>query len=137
MKQDTSLDATSVGPFKSWLMDWLSREIGIDRERIDPGESFLSYGLDSVQAMTMVGDIEAKLSCRLPPTLAWDYPNIDVLTEHLADRIGTEAGMAAMAPRNGAVSDDSRAEVEGVLANIGAISDQDVDSLLARYLGTP
>ena len=77
MQQNVTLDANSVDSFKSWLIDWMVRELGIDRSNIDPSQAFLSYGMDSVQAMTMVGDIEAKLGLRLPPTLAWDYPDIE------------------------------------------------------------
>ena len=39
----------------------MARELRLDRSCIDPGQSFLSYGMDSVQAMTMVGDIETML----------------------------------------------------------------------------
>ena len=74
MEQNSSRRATSIGLFKTWLIDWLARELGIEREKIDASQSFLGYGMDSVQAMTMVGDLEANLEVRLPPTLAWDFP---------------------------------------------------------------
>jgi acyl carrier protein len=75
---------TMLGPLKSWLIAWLAAEQGVEAETINSGRSFLNYGLDSVQAMTLVGDLEAKLGRRLAPTLAWDYPTIDALAEHLA-----------------------------------------------------
>ena len=87
MKHELLTRLNVGGLFKSWLTDWLAREMGIDREKIDPRQSFLSYGMDSVQAMTMVGDLEAKLEVRLPPTLAWDFPDIDALSSHLAERM--------------------------------------------------
>src|SRR5262249_32987177 len=64
----------STESLKAWLIAWLASEQGVEREAIDPSQAFLSYGLDSVQAMSMIGDLEAALSRRLPPTLAWDYP---------------------------------------------------------------
>lgn len=75
----------SVASLASWLVDWLARELRIDRAAVDPGQSFLSYGMDSVQSMSMVGDLEALLHLRLSPTLAWDYPDINALAAHLGD----------------------------------------------------
>ena len=51
---------------------------------IDPREPFTYYGLDSVQAVGLTGDLEIWLGRRLSPTLAWDYPNIESLARHLA-----------------------------------------------------
>ena len=87
MEQNSSHRAKSIGLFQTWLIDWLARELGIEREKINASQSFLGYGMDSVQAMTMVGDLEASLEVRLPPTLAWDFPDIDALSAHLADRM--------------------------------------------------
>lgn len=83
MNQDGLNPAASVESLRSWLIAWLAGEQGVEHAAIDPSQSFLSYGLDSVQAMSLVGDLEAKLGRRLPPTLAWDYPTIDALAEHL------------------------------------------------------
>jgi acyl carrier protein len=82
--ENTAPDATTVEAYRAWIHDWMAREMGIDRSLIDPDQTFLSYGMDSVQAMTMVGDLEAKTGKRLPPTLAWDYPDINALAAHLA-----------------------------------------------------
>ena len=102
--------------FKAWLIDWLAQELGIDREKIDPRQSFLSYGMDSVQAMTMVGDLEAKLEVRLPPTLAWDYPDIDALSAHLADRFATLNSSAHQTslPEALAATSPPTVEIEGM-----------------------
>jgi acyl carrier protein len=89
MKQDISPNTITRESFTEWLRDWVAREFGVDRASIDTGKSFLSYGLDSVQAMTMVGDIEAMLGLELAPTLAWDYADIDALSTYLAERMVT------------------------------------------------
>jgi acyl carrier protein len=120
-------DATSVGLIKAWLIDWLAQELGFDREKIDPRESFLSYGMDSVQAMTMVGDLEANLEVRLPPTLAWDYPDIDTLSAHLADCV---APSSAPTPQPESALAASQAKIESVLAEL---DDRNVDGLHNQY----
>lgn len=95
------IKTASVDTLTSWLIDWMAREFKMDPESIDPSQAFLSYGMDSVQAMTMVGDLESDLNQRLPPTLVWDYPIISELAGHLAERLGvsspparTESGSA-------------------------------------------
>ena len=36
MQQNVTLDSNSVDSFKSWLIDWMVRELGIDRSSVDP-----------------------------------------------------------------------------------------------------
>jgi acyl carrier protein len=129
MELEISSDATSVESLKSWLIDWMARELGLDRSSIDTSEAFLSYGLDSVQAMTMVGDIEAMLGLRLPPTLAWDYPDIDALSDHLASRM---TDSSSPAPQQGPSLSASAAQGEGLLAKLDQLGDRDMDNLLDR-----
>ena len=43
-----------------------------------------TYGLDSLQMVSLVGDLELWLGRALAPTLAWDYPTIDALSRRLA-----------------------------------------------------
>ena len=64
--------------------------------------------MDSVQSMTMVGDIEAKLGVRLSPTLAWDYPDINALSAHFAGRSGDSSprGRARAAPASAPLAPD-------------------------------
>jgi acyl carrier protein len=129
MNSHPSTQATAVDSLKSWLICWLAAELGVDPEAIEPSQSFLSYGIDSVQAMSLVGDLEVKLHRRLPPTLSWDYPDINTLAHHLAGLVPEEvAGIQS--------SMGTRAEVENLLAKIDKISDEDVEVLLAQYRAT-
>jgi acyl carrier protein len=104
MVLESSPAVMSVDSLKSWLIEWLSRELTLDRSTIDASEAFLKYGMDSVQAMTMVGDIEAMLGLRLPPTLAWDYPDINALSQHLASCLPGSAAPVSGGEATSAVS---------------------------------
>jgi acyl carrier protein len=135
MKQNSSHDADSVALFKSWLTEWMVQDMGIDREKIDSRQSFLSYGMDSVQAMTMVGDLEAKLEVRLPPTLAWDFPDIDALSNHLADRMISIASPAPAAARQPEISSiASPAKIDGLPAEHVPLGDRDIDDMVQPYV---
>jgi acyl carrier protein len=95
---------------------------------IDVSKSFLSYGLNSLQAMLMAGDLENALGLPLPPTLAWDYPCVADLTDHLA---GLTAGASsAVSP-----SDDAPIhEAATPQVAVADLSDDQVDELLRQYM---
>lgn len=61
----------------------MARELGKDPSEIDTSRSFLSFGLDSVVAFTLTGELAEWLDRELPATLAWDHPSIDALIEFL------------------------------------------------------
>jgi acyl carrier protein len=136
MEQNSLRDATSVDLFKSWLVGWLAQELLIDREKIDTHQSFLSYGLDSVQAMTMVGDLEANLEVRLPPTLAWDYPDIDALSAHLFDRMTTMSARSPEARQPKISTAVPEGPIQGLAAKLDTLSDRDVDEVVHPFADT-
>lgn len=43
---------------------------------IDPDEPFTVYGLDSVQAVKLAGDLSEWLGREVPATLVWDHPSV-------------------------------------------------------------
>ncbi len=57
----------------------------MDASAIDPRQPFTYYGLGSVQAVSLTGDLEVFLNRKLSPTLAWDYPTIESLANFLAN----------------------------------------------------
>ncbi len=67
-----------------WLIARIAERTGLAPSAIDPREPFIIYGLDSAQAVSLAGDLSTWLGRDLPPTLAWDYPTIESLAEHLA-----------------------------------------------------
>ncbi|MBV9788389.1 MAG: AMP-binding protein, partial [Chloroflexi bacterium] len=70
-----------------WIADWLARQIGIAADRIDRRAPLSSYDLDSMSAMTLVGELEQWLGRQLSPTLVWSYPSIEALAAYLAGEI--------------------------------------------------
>jgi len=68
---------------ENWLIDHLSETLGVQRAEIDIKKPFVSYGLDSAQAIGLVGDLEDYIGKPLSPTLIWDYPNIESLARYL------------------------------------------------------
>jgi amino acid adenylation domain-containing protein len=67
----------------SWLQARLYEVAGIEPEEIDPKAPFDRYGLGSIEALSLVGQLEEWLGCTLPSTLLWDYPNFEALSEYI------------------------------------------------------
>jgi 3-oxoacyl-(acyl-carrier-protein) synthase/acyl carrier protein len=70
---------------QSWLVTRIAAMLELDPATIDPRQPFTYYGLGSVQAVSLTGDLEVFLDRTLSPTLAWDYPTIELLANYLAD----------------------------------------------------
>nr|WP_274543561.1 MULTISPECIES: acyl carrier protein [unclassified Streptomyces] len=53
-------------------------------ETIDPGVPLSDYGLDSVYAFVLCGDLEDHLGFPVDPTVVWDHRSVEDLSAHLA-----------------------------------------------------
>lgn len=88
-----AVPATSAHPGAAQITDWLigelSRDLELPAAEIDPSQPFAFYGLDSVHAIRLTTALETWLGRELSPTLAYEYPTIGILSEHLA-RSGSE-----------------------------------------------
>ncbi len=69
---------------EQWLVHHLAELLGANPQEIDIRQPFISFGLDSAQAVGLAGDLEEWLGRELSPTLIWDYPTIEALARHLA-----------------------------------------------------
>lgn len=67
-----------------WLLERLADILKIDPTQIDVREPFTHYGLGSLEAVTLSGDLEDWLGREVPPTIAYDYPTVEALAKHLA-----------------------------------------------------
>ncbi len=74
----------STQAIQSFLLTRIAAMLEMDSSAIDPRQPFTYYGLGSVQAVSLTGDLEVFLNRKLAPTLAWDYPTIESLANFLA-----------------------------------------------------
>jgi acyl carrier protein len=73
----TTQHAMTQEQLRQWFVDKVSEESGIERSIIRECEPLSRYGLTSMQAVTITGDLEAVLGRRITPTLLWENPTID------------------------------------------------------------
>ncbi len=81
--QNSSMSNQAV--IQNWLIKQLAEQLSLDTATISITEPLTRYGLDSIDAVTMVGDIEDVLDVELPSTLFWDYPTIEKSSQFLAE----------------------------------------------------
>jgi acyl transferase domain-containing protein/acyl-CoA synthetase (AMP-forming)/AMP-acid ligase II/acyl carrier protein len=88
LAQLTSARASSgktMQDIQRWLIEHVADALNVRRAEIDLRTPFAHYGMDSVQAVTLVADLEEWLGQgELSPTLVFDYPNIEALAHYLA-----------------------------------------------------
>ena len=70
---------------RTWLVTNIANVVNMDPSRIDARQTFDNYGLDSLQAVSLSGDLETWLNREISPTVVWDYPTVEQLARHLSD----------------------------------------------------
>lgn len=88
VNQNNKLGLSNTYPtresIENWLIEKVAELLELKPHKIDIKQDFSEYGLDSVEAVNLSGELENYLECRLSPTLLWDYSNIETLSEYLA-----------------------------------------------------
>jgi myxalamid-type polyketide synthase MxaE and MxaD len=73
----------NINELQKWLVDQIAELSGVAPSTININESFTDYGLSSRDVVMLSGDLEELLGRNLPPTLAYDHPNILALSQYL------------------------------------------------------
>jgi acyl transferase domain-containing protein/acyl carrier protein len=68
---------------EAWLIERLSRRLGVDPGSIDVRERFSRQGLDSLGATELLAALGTKLGRTLPVTLVWEHPTPEALARFL------------------------------------------------------
>ncbi|QLE56268.1 acyl carrier protein [Nostoc sp. TCL26-01] len=80
--------ANAVDTIQGWIINQIAKQLGINAQTIKVTEPLTRYGLDSIDSVTIVGELEDWLSAELPPTLLWDYPTIEKAANYLVNELG-------------------------------------------------
>ncbi|MEL6489594.1 MAG: AMP-binding protein [Cyanobacteria bacterium J06634_6] len=122
----------------NWMTQWLSRQLAVKANKIEPTKAFAEYGLDSVMAVELAQDLSAFLQLAEPleVTLAWNFPTIQALASHLADISNVRSSLAEELIPD---TDDEETFPEPILGynNFSEdLSDDEVADALAAELAT-
>ena len=76
----------SEDSIQAWLIEQITRATGLLANQIDITQPFAYYGIDSVAAAGLSGELANWLGENIAPTITWDYPTVKLLARHLACR---------------------------------------------------
>lgn len=80
----TAAATRTEAEIQAWLISNIAALVEIDPANIDIKKPLEYYGMDSMQAMHLSGDLADWVGRQLSPTVVWDYPTIELLASHLA-----------------------------------------------------
>ena len=72
---------------QTWLTERVAYYVECDPGDIDADTPVASYGLDSVYAFALCGDIEDEFNLNVEPTLVWDFGTVAALAVRLASEL--------------------------------------------------
>jgi polyketide synthase 12 len=101
----------SAEEIRSWLVAKVAELLHIAPCEVDVRQPFAGFGLSSVQAVSLSGELEDWLRRRLSPTLVFEYPTIEALASYLA---GEEPATTAAAAGPDAVQQGEPIAVIGM-----------------------
>ena len=68
---------------QTWLISQLAELLEVNPDHLDTTIPFESYGLDSESAVVLSGELQEWLKCDLEPTLLFDYPTIEAVSDYI------------------------------------------------------
>lgn len=68
---------------RGWLTDRIAAYVGRTAASIEDSVPLVDYGVDSVFALILCGDLEDELRLTVGPTLVGDHPTVAALVRHL------------------------------------------------------
>ena len=91
-----------------WLAAHVAGPLGVSASDVDHRVPLSAFGLGSVQAVALAGELESWLGRPVSPTLAYEFPTIEALARHLS-------GSGERASRNAEGAATSNAEPIAVI----------------------
>ncbi|QRN93952.1 SDR family NAD(P)-dependent oxidoreductase [Archangium violaceum] len=99
---------------QAMVRERVARVLGLDAEQpLPPERGFAELGMDSIMAVELKGRLQDTLGLKLPATLAFNFPNLQSLTEHLSSLV--EAGL----PRTPTAEPRRRRQSDEPIAIVG------------------
>jgi thioester reductase-like protein len=82
---NTANQPHSAEDIQTFLVSNIAELLKVETDEIDIQENLENYGLSSAQAMMIVSRLEDLLGFQPSPVLLWHYPNIESLSQRLAE----------------------------------------------------
>ena len=74
---------------QNWLLNKISSQLNLKPSDIEITNELATYGLDSMDAVMISGELEDALEIELASTVLWDYPTIESLSTYLYNTVNS------------------------------------------------
>ncbi|MCX4706085.1 acyl carrier protein [Streptomyces sp. NBC_01352] len=88
---ERSVPHGNVPDLDLWLTERVAFHLHRAPDEVDPDTPLADYGIDSVAAISICGEIEERYRLPVAPTIAYDFPTVHAITGHLAERLADKA----------------------------------------------
>jgi acyl transferase domain-containing protein/NADPH:quinone reductase-like Zn-dependent oxidoreductase len=113
------------GLLESYVIEQVARALGVSAESVEPRQGLFDMGIDSLIAIDLRNRLQADLGVPLTQTLAFDYPTLDALVDHLSHELFASADAFAAAPE---APPETEEDLDTLLAELQGISDSEVQA---------
>ncbi len=113
----SSDERLAITELEDWLIERLAARLKIAPTQIGHRQPFATFGVDSLTAVRMAGELETKLSRTISPTVAWDHRHVAGLAYFLVTGRSEPAAMPGTSQRAKSDSQEPLAVV-GVGCNV-------------------
>ncbi|MDB9379322.1 type I polyketide synthase, partial [Nodularia sphaerocarpa] len=72
---------------ETYIREQIAKILGFAPNAINPQTGFFDLGMDSLTAIELKNRLQTDLKITLPSTIAFDYPNIQTLAQHLSHEL--------------------------------------------------
>lgn len=88
-KTETVKNAGIRAALTEWLVVHVASALEMPPDAVDVRQNLEDYGLDSMQAVGLTGDLQSWLGVEIPPTAIWDHPTIESTSEFVSQLIAS------------------------------------------------
>jgi acyl transferase domain-containing protein/acyl-CoA synthetase (AMP-forming)/AMP-acid ligase II/acyl carrier protein len=81
--EQTQIETANTEAIAAWLVTKVTEQLQVSSQEININEPLAQYGLGSLAAVRISGELQEWLGRELSPTLLYDYPSIAALAQHL------------------------------------------------------
>jgi acyl carrier protein len=78
----------------SWLATTLASYLEVPATTIDPTVPLAEMGVDSVHAVSLVGEVEMRFDIDVDPTMIFDYPTLSDIADYISAAVAEQQAVA-------------------------------------------
>lgn len=77
----------TAAEIREWIIERLIHDVGLSPDEVDGDKPVVSFGVDSMQFVVLVGELESWLGVRFADNPLIDHPTVNALSNYLARQL--------------------------------------------------